>query len=91
MAIDAYLNLAEVYALMGKLQNSLNMANKVLTLALQESNKRKERECLVYRAWAKHLLGYSAAAAQDFEAATVLEQEIDPAEKFRLMSKECAN
>lgn len=82
MAIDAYLNLAEVYALMGKLQNSLNMANKVLTLALQESNKRKERECLVYRAWAKHLLGYSAAAAQDFEAATVLEQEIDPAEKF---------
>jgi hypothetical protein len=77
-----YRNLAELHIYLGALGAGADAAAEALTLARRAANQRNERTSLAWQAWAAHLRGDTAAAADAFRQAEALEKEIDPNEQY---------
>jgi tetratricopeptide (TPR) repeat protein len=77
-----YQNLAELHIGLGALGAGADAAAEALTLARRAANKQDECFSLAYAAWAAHLRGDTAAAADAFRQAEALEKEIDPNEQY---------
>jgi len=71
-----YINLAELYAYLGELAKSAQVAQQALDLARRAENKQDERNSLAYQTWAAHLRGELEAASVAFAQAEVLERDI---------------
>ena len=77
-----YRNLADLYISLGRLAESAAAAAESLTLARRAENKEYQCYSLAWQAWAAHLRGDVAAADEAFQAATVLQQEIDSSKRY---------
>lgn len=81
-ASQCYENLADLRAHLGQLVVSAEAAAQALALAQRAHNKRRERGSLVFQAWVLHLRGEAEAASTAFTEGEMLEQEIDPNNRY---------
>ncbi len=76
-----YLNLATLHIQLGALTASVEAAEESLSLARRAESKSDERDSLIWQAWAAHLQGDLAFAAEVFGQAKTLELEYNPSVK----------